>query len=385
MKNYTELIKNLKALDIKTSFEQIKLSKKNSTEVKTYKISNEISPYSLYLYLFSRFNKPNGLLSLVRSEDSDQLFHWHYSLHHEDIDIQIMCATYRIEVFAPTSLISSTEECIAFLGQLIRDLQNYTEEATETRNSIENWEMLVNPFSRIQKQINILTNEIEDLKVQIPDFKHSHTSGEELSADEFSKWAQLTEELSAKSYSVRCLVPVYIETFMNFVIKILAKQELKDDEELFNTYIREHIHIKIQLLYDKCIGFIAPIDWTDDICKTIHTIFNKRNDLLHGNFNIKDLKYGDVGFVEKMPLFKTLSSFQQDILNLELSTGKSDTTIQEIEDAQMFMRYVLISLEQPILNELKGMLESDTLGWNKKTKRFGILFNNTLVDYSVGS
>jgi len=383
LKNYTKIIKNLKALDIKASFEQIKSSKEKNIKVGTYKISKEISPYNLYLYLFSRFNKPNGLLSLVRNEDSDQLFHWHYSLHYEEVNIQIMCTTYRIEVVAPINLIASTEECIIFLKQLVKDLQSYKQKASKVRNNIENWEMLVNPFARIQKQINILTHEMESLKIQIPNFQHSHTSGEKLPIDEFSKWSKLTEELSAKSYSVRCLVPVYIETFINFIIQILAKQELKDNEELFEKYIREQIHLKIQSLDDKCIGFIAPIDWSDDICTKVHTIFNKRNDLLHGNFKIKDLKYGDVGFVEKMPLFKKLSSFKEDILNLELSTGKSDTTIQEIEDAQMFMMFVLIHLEQPIAHELKDMLESNTLGWNKKTKRFGILFNNDFVEYHI--
>lgn len=383
MKNFIEIIKNIKAPSIEDNIKLIEALKAKKIDVEIYKISKEINAYNLYLYLFARFGKPNGLLSLFRQEDSDQMFHWHYIFEYNNSIIQIMCTTYRIEVFTPTSLVSSKEECISFLKQLIKDIQNYKDEATKTRKIIENWEMIVNPFAKIQKQINIFIDEIENVISKIPDFKHSHIDGIELSLEEFSKWAQLTEELSAKSYALKCLVPVYIETFLNFTIQILAKQEIKDDKEKFEEYIREQIHIKIQTLHQKCIGFVFPIDWENDICKSIHTIFNKRNDLLHGNFNIKSLKYGEIGFIKNMPLFKKFSSFQEDILNLSLATENSNVAIKEIEDAQLFIMYVLISLDASTREQLKRMLESYTLGWNKSTKRFGILFNNNSVDFLV--
>lgn len=384
MKNFTEIIKKIKAPSIEDNIELIKSSKAKKDNVEIYKISKEINAYNLYLYLFARFGKPNGLLSLFREEDSNQMFHWHYIFEYNDSIIQIMCTTYRIEVSTPTSLISSKDECVSFLKQLIKDIQNYEVEATRARKIIENWEMIVNPFAKIQKQINIFIDEIENLASKIPDFKYSHVDGTKFSSEEFSKWFQLTEELSAKSYALKCLVPVYIETFLNFTIQVLAKQEIKDDKEEFDKYVREKIHIKIQSLHQKCIGFIFPIDWEDEICKSIHTIFNKRNDLLHGNFNIKSLKYGEIGFIKNMPLFKKFSSFQEDILNLSLATENSNVAIKEIEDAQLFMMYVLISLNTSTREELKRMLESYTLGWNKSTKRFGILFNNNSVDFKVG-
>lgn len=382
MKDYKEIIKSLTAPNVKESFESLKKFKAKDCLTNTFKISKDIIPYDLYLYLYSRFSAPNGILSLIRNEDSDQLFHWHYSLHYDDENIQIMCATYRIEIFAPKSLISNDEECKNFLKQLIKDLPNYQDEVVKTRRTIENWEMLVNPFARIHKQINILISEVETLKSKIPDLQYSHTDDEKLNSAEFSDWIQVTEEMAAKSFSIQCLVPVYIETFVNFVIQVLAKKELKDNEELFDNFVREHIDTRIKSLHEKCTGFVSSLDWDDDICKKIHTIFNKRNDLLHGNFNMKKLKYGDVGFVKNMPLFKKLTSFKEDILNLELSNGNLDFVLQEVDDAQVFMQYVLISLEAPIRIEFKAMLESYTLGWNKSTKRFGILFKNDLVDFS---
>lgn len=68
-------------------------------------------------------------------------------------------------------------------------------------------------------------------------------------------------------------------------------------------------------------------------------------------------------------------------MNLELANCNLETVLQEIEDSQTFMMYVLINLETEIFAQIKSLLESYTLGWNKDTKRFGILFNNNLVDF----
>lgn len=35
---------------------------------------------------------------LFKSNDSDNLFQWHYTLHYEKERIEIMCTNYRIEV-----------------------------------------------------------------------------------------------------------------------------------------------------------------------------------------------------------------------------------------------------------------------------------------------
>lgn len=381
MKNFIDIIKELKAPTIQDNLSKMQGDEKTPYSMNFFKINDKVSPYNLYLYLSSRFNKPNGFLSLCRQEDSNQLFHWHYSLQYNDMDIQIMCATYRIEVLVPKELISSDDECVSFLNELIKDIERYKKEATLTRKNIENWELIVNPFARIQKQINLLISEVESLKDKIPSFTYSHIEGDEHSLDNFSQWYQLTEELSAKSYSLKCLVPVYIETFLNFIIQVLAKQELKDDKIQYDKFIREHINIKIQKLHEKCTGFFECLDLEEEICKKILKIFNKRNDLLHGNFNIKSLKYGEIGFIKCMPLYKEFSSFQKEILNLELANCNLETVLQEIEDSQTFMMYVLINLETEIFAQIKSLLESYTLGWNKDTKRFGILFNNNLVDF----
>ena len=375
-----EIIKNLVAPSSKKCLDFTRADKKEPSN--HHKLNENISPYNLFLYLFTRFGKPNGMLSLVRQEDSDQLFHWHYSLYVGKYNIEIICATYKIEVFASTELIFDKDECLIFLKDCIRDIKNYATQAKEKKKSIENWEMIINPFARIQKQINLLLNEIEHLNEKLPDFNHSHIV-EDFDSETFNKWSNLIEEISAKVFAVKCLTPVYIETFINFIIKILCKEEFKNSQEKYNTMIRENINIKIQSLHENCIGFTNKIDKEDIVFKKIYTIFNHRNDLLHGNFNIKQLKYGEVGFIKKMPLFKKISSFQEDMLTTAMSSGNLNEILQNIDDIQMFFRYILLDLDDNIRKQVVMLLESYSLGWNPNENKFSILFANHYVDFQV--
>ncbi|PHS55533.1 MAG: hypothetical protein COB17_11495 [Sulfurimonas sp.] len=375
-----EIIKNLVAPSSKECLNFTRADKKEPSN--HYKLNENISPYNLFLYLFTRFGKPNGILSLLRKEDSDQLFHWHYSLYIDKYNIEIMCATYKIEVFASTELIFDKDECLSFLQDCIKDIKNYATQAKEKKKSIENWEMIINPFARIQKQINLLLNEIEHLNEELPDFNHSHID-EDFDSETFNKWSNLIEEISAKVFAVKCLTPVYIETFINFIIKILCKEEFKNSQEKYNTMIRENINIKIKSLHKNCIGFRNKIDKEDIVFKKIYTIFNHRNDLLHGNFNIKQLKYGEVGFIKKMPLFKKISSFQEEMLTTAMSSGNLNEILQNIDDVQMFFRYILLDLDDNIRKQVVMLLESYSLGWNPNENKFSILFTNHYVDFKV--
>ena len=147
--------------------------------------------------------------------------------------------------------------------------------------------------------------------------------------------------------------------------------------------IRENINIKIKSLHKNCIGFRNKIDKEDIVFKKIYTIFNHRNDLLHGNFNIKQLKYGEVGFIKKMPLFKKISSFQEEMLTTAMSSGNLNEILQNIDDVQMFFRYILLDLDDNIRKQVVMLLESYSLGWNPNENKFSILFTNHYVDFKV--
>ena len=43
-------------------------------------LQKSISPFDAYTYLFARFGEPNGMMTFLAKNDSDNLFHWDYYL-----------------------------------------------------------------------------------------------------------------------------------------------------------------------------------------------------------------------------------------------------------------------------------------------------------------
>src|SRR4051812_13231446 len=78
-----------------------KLEMKGPLGQKAFFVTSGVKPVDLYCYLQARFGAPNGLLSFLRKDDSNNLFHWHYSLRAGVDWLDIMASTYRIELHLP--------------------------------------------------------------------------------------------------------------------------------------------------------------------------------------------------------------------------------------------------------------------------------------------
>lgn len=368
-----EVIKNLTLIPLN------ELVNKKTQNIKHFIFSENINPYNLYLYLNARFGKPNGFLSLIRKEDSNQLFHWHYSLKYKEYKIEIMCATYRLEVFISNKIVKNEEECLSLLNLMIKDISSYKSKIPEVKKSMENWIQIINPFYKLKEQIRIEFEEIDKIEERISQIDLMKLANRNIDSDIFSEWSNYIDSCSMKSFSIRCLIPVYIETFINLVLYIALPEDLKKDKDKFDSIIKKKINERF-LEINNCIGIVNEVSDKDIYWKNVHKIFNKRNDLLHGNINMKRLKINEVFFIDKMPLFKSFNSFEKDIKESTFYEYKQIID-EEIEYAEDFFYYILFSFEERIGLEVKSLIEIPTIGFNEETKRFGILFPSLLVDY----
>jgi len=374
-KSIENVINNLKKASLSEILEN-KVSKSGH-----YIFEKNINPKRLYLYLHARFGEPNGILSKIRKEDSANMFHWHYTLKFEDELVHIMCATYRLEIFLPKIITENEDECLELINNLIQDVKNYSIELKEVKKDVENWEQIINPFNKIKNQISKIFHDIDNLSVEIESIRNQDLDNRTMDGDKFSKWANLIDDYSMKCFLISCLIPVYIETFINLILHVCSKKEIKENKEVFDSIIRKKINERV-LEINNCIGIQNKISINDTEWRKVHTIFNNRNDLLHGNINIDKLKFNEISFIQNMPLFNSFSDFKNELL-LNSYVQFKDIIEHEIEIAERFFYYVLFSFDIKIAKEIKNLLVSSSLGFNKKTKRFGILFQDFMVDYTT--
>lgn len=63
-----------------------------------WSITNEIKPSDLYCYLYAKFGVPNGIQNILRSDDSDNLIHWDWTLLHSNGLLMILGLNMRTEI-----------------------------------------------------------------------------------------------------------------------------------------------------------------------------------------------------------------------------------------------------------------------------------------------
>src|SRR4051812_4798438 len=102
MSDYATLLGKVSAPNPMEVIERLKARKIESHKpARRLFIKSGIKPVDLYCYLYARFGPPNGMQSFLRDDDSNNIFHWHYSLWADGISIEIMAATYKIEMWLP--------------------------------------------------------------------------------------------------------------------------------------------------------------------------------------------------------------------------------------------------------------------------------------------
>jgi hypothetical protein len=386
MSDYAKLLAKLTAPNPREVFEQINAEKPPSySPPRRMFIKSDIQPVELYCYLYARFGPPNGIQNALRTNDSQNMFHWHYSLWADGVGIELMAATYKIEVWYPEAVCYSDHPLEGFVRAIIADLPTYRQQAKEIKAKLEKWLVFANPFYRLQLA---LTGMLERAAALLQLTKHPPKQPE--TSEESTAFGKLFQPVANASYeafglgrSVRMLLPVLAETFVNFMLFILCKPEIKADERLYESVKRAPIDIRIKSLSHNCLGFAESVNYTTDVCKRLHTMFNNRNNLLHGNVNPPNDYHEVVYFNGTIPLFTEWLDFYQRCFGAQLKNNDYDCAVSELADVMAFVEQVIGSLQPNVQLELRKLLEFSDLGYNPQTKRVGLLFPNVLVDYVI--
>lgn len=261
-----------------------------------------ISPLRMYLYLKGRFGEPNGFQMLLKSPGSDNLIHWQYLIQSGDAYIHVTGFTFRFEFLIHNCTQPSDREKDEFLDQIAKNLNDSEHSINRFKSSLERWSVFINPYVRLADCVVNLVEELDAIDL-----------GSEIETDEFglpkdqSIYSEIVKtHLKAFQigFSLKLMIPVWLESFINLLIFTLAKDELKRSSRLFEAITKQKIDVRIPTMHLFCNGFERPLTGNDPEVKEIQRLFNARNKLVHGNFEPKDLAFSEVYFDQRdIPLF----------------------------------------------------------------------------------
>ena len=354
----------------------------NESEI--WEFTNEIKPIDIYCYLYAKYGPPNGLQSFLRSDDSDNLIHWEWALAGEFGITMIQGQNFRSEVLLRGNFKDKGLTINDFISQIKSDIGSQGKKISELRKKLEKWTQFVNPYKRIKSAVDQHFLKLESLSInpevdkvpQATTLSEWNSYGEKFTAisDKYSYAMGLT-------FGLRSMLPVLAESFVNLIIFILCRPDIKTNDRLFQSVIRQPIDIRIQSLHINCIGFESAVDYSSDECKNFHTLMNERNDLLHGNVEVNKLSIGDVYFDKNIPLFLQYEDFWDKSIGVSMKSVKFDRIQTDRDVVNKFIQYIVNKLKPEVKEEIEMIMEKGQLGFNYKTGRVGVLFPEYMVDF----
>lgn len=371
MKEFTDL----KAIDLSELLKIIEEPKSPFVKGKHWIIKNEIKPVDLFCYLYAKYGEPNGLMTLLRNDDSDNLVQWDWMLKGNLGTISIQGHNFRTEIFLSYNKhIMATLTIEDFIDQIKSDFKNYGKEISNIKKELEKWAEFMNPFKRVQETIHQHFIKLKELQLNISEDKVSNFSDHEC-LDQLNNLIQKYHFAIGLVYGLRSMLPVMAESFINCLIFILCKKEIKNDSRLYDTVIRQPIDIRVKSLHLNCDYFTSNIDYNNsEECKNFHTLMNERNDLLHGNINIQKQEFGTVYFLKNIAIYDEYKDHWERTIGHLIQSVKFESIHKDHETVIKFIDYVLSNVRPELREEIRNLLDRSYLGFNKKTKRLGILF-----------
>lgn len=350
--------------------------------------TNEIKPVDLYCYLYARFGPPNGLQNFWRNDSSDNLIHWEWSFACDRGLVHIQGHNFRSELHCTGEFPEAEYSRDAVFQQFKADFAAHGKKMSQLRADVlEKWTQFINPFARIKLAVERLKGELDALSLSPDSVKHMSLFDFASAEGGQEAWKEMAGKYSTAvglCFGIRSMLPVMAEAFVNLLLFVLVRPDIKGDKRLLDSVVRQPIDVRIRSLHINCQGFASAVDYTSEPCAKYHSIVNERNDLLHGNFAIEKLSFGTVHFNAKVPVFIEYPTFWDRSFGVELAAVGFDRIEEELGTIESFIEYLLSLLQPSVREHIETIMAKRDLGLNAKTGRIGVLFPDTLVDMRMG-
>jgi hypothetical protein len=358
--------------------------RKRSTN-KVYHFANkgEISPLQLYCYLKARFGNPNGLSMLARNPSSDNVIQWQYTIKAGDSLIDFWGMNRQLEFTINTAQTFQSEDWQIVFAVLQSEFKEYRKEISFITKSLEPWVLFVNPFNRLNKTVASLESRLKTLTITEPSPVRIQASKKDHQQyfKEYKRWLAQIDEGALLGTSVRLIVPVFAESFINLLIFLLAKPDVKSNQRVYDNLLKDPIDVRVGGLHLHCDGFDKAIDAHAEEFKNFHTLMNSRNDFLHGNVNPEKLAFDTVYFDKVVPVFEDERSLAERLFLSSLKFVEPATALKDIQVARAFIEFTLQHISAEYRKSLQILMQDNTPGFRRDTKKVGNLFPNWIAEF----
>lgn len=342
-----------------------------------------LSPLDLYCYMKARFGQPNGPAMALKAPHADNLIHWEFALHVGENLLLVQSNVHSV-VFILIGPERVSEDLWCGIAEAIKaDFKNYGSQMSTVRKSLEKWILFINPYHRLDRVIQALESRLHKLDLsEPPPSPHIGNKTKLRNAQQLTQhWITQVNECHLLATAARMLAPVLGEAFINLLIFLLARSDVRSDHRVYEDFIRKQVDIRIKTLHLHCSEFTKPVETSSKCFGDFLTVMNSRNDFLHGNVDPRKLKFGEVQFDSMIPLFKDEDSMLRRFVRNSLRGVTREEALKDITAVRMFIAFLLQHLTPNGRKSVESAMERRELGWREDYSRVGILFPAAIPDF----
>lgn len=338
-------------------------------------VRKNLSPVDMYCYLKARFGEPNGFQTFLRKDDSDNWIHWDYYLKAGDKDVHISGTSREIHFLLTENL--SDQEWYSLISNIKTDYKRVGAEKSAILNSLEKWVIFPNKFVEIasiceEHHLSILKN-IEGYKpFRFSSFKTKKQFDEQKKV--LARLGHRAKKLYKNCVELSLLTPILAEAFINMLILMSCKKEIRNNKRQFDSFVRSHIDTKIFDLFYKCEHFVKPIDPNSEEFKNFKKIMDKRNNAIHANVDPINEQIETVYFEGNRPLYKDSGDHVGKVFEGLERQYQPSTIIKDYEDVHMFLHDIANHLTAEARLGFWRVMEDNYPGYDVNRRRMGALF-----------
>ncbi len=332
----------------------------------------------MFCYLKARFGEPNGFQNFLRKDDSDNWIHWDFQLKAGDEDVYI-CGMSREIHFVMSAWLADIDWRDLILG-IKYDFRRVSKDKGSVLKSLEQWVVFPNRYMAIASICAGLHSDIVDNVCGAQTYETPRGRAK-LRAEEavFRKRHERARLVHKSALELSLLTPVLAEAFINMVVLMLCKPEIRANRRQFDAFIRSQIDTKLFDLAFKCNGFARPIDHNSGAFKNFKRVMDKRNNAIHGNCDPEREQLEKVYFEGTRPLFKVGGdNIGRFIENLERQY-EPEIVIADYEHTHQFLAYLVKCLEPGLEESFNRVIEDPYFGYDLTRMKMGSLFPEHVI------
>lgn len=338
-----------------------------------------LSPLTVYKYLMARFGEPYGFQTMAKKpNDSGNLIHWDYVIKADRSWIYIQGGTRDVHV-AIFGESMSPSDWVAFSKNLKQDLKRFGAKIQEVGAKLEKWNIVSNRFVLVADACSrfhdILTENLEAPSFQ--PVRRDTEDGIKIYNQQIEKISERAEKIFSSSLSLDLITPILAEAFINLLIFVARKSELKSNIRQYEQYIRQPIDTRVFDLHLKCNNFRKAVDPESPEYKSFKKVMDRRNYNLHGNIDPKLDSIETVYFDGSIPLFEEGGDPILKIFSNQEKIYGISGVLSRYNDVHMFFVYILSLLDKRTSEEFEMIMSESNFGFDLSRNRLGKLFPST--------